>query len=219
MKPPPGPAPAPMASSDPAEAMDVSLLTRDMVTGCGTAWKMMHRIFAPRLWRYLLVAARGDEEIASECLQQTFVRAVRHARRFDTAEALWSWLTLIARQTLSDARRAAGRRRTFLEWFAAHLSIGISIGGHSSGPGLQAAGAPGSENNADHDPLPVVLETAWPFLSEEDRWLLEQKYLDGGSVRQLAEAVGTSEKTIESRLTRARRRLRDLMLRHLNKSS
>lgn len=216
-----------MASSDPVEAMDVSSLTRDMVTGDEAAWTTMHRIFAPRLWRYLLVAARGDEEIASECLQQTFVRAVRHARRFDNGEALWSWLTLIARQVLSDTRRAAGRRRTFLEWFAAHLHIGISVGGHSisigggsssSGTTSGIAAAPVFENDADDDPLPVVLEIAWPFLSEEDRWLLEQKYLDGGSVRQLAEAAGTSEKTIESRLTRARRRLRDLMLRHLKKS-
>jgi RNA polymerase sigma-70 factor (ECF subfamily) len=218
-----------MASSDPVEAMDVSSLTRGMVAGDETAWTTMHRIFAPRLWRYLLVAARGDEEIANECLQQTFVRAVRHARRFDSGEALWSWLTLIARQVLSDTRRAAGRRRTFLEWFASHLSLGI-IGNHNSistssgagivdgGTGPHAAAAFVSETDSDPDPLPVVLEIAWPFLSEEDRWLLEQKYLDGGSVRQLAEAAGTSEKTIESRLTRARRRLRDLMLRHLKKS-
>lgn len=193
-------------SLDLVGAVDVSSLTRGMTAGDEAAWTEMHRIFAPRLWRYLLVAARGDEEVAGECLQQAFVRAVRHARRFDTGEALWGWLTLIARQVLSDTRRAAGRRRTFLEWFSSHLSPS------------SANAAPVFESDAIHDPLPAILESVWPTLSEEDRWLLEQKYLDGGSVRQLAEAAGTSEKTIESRLTRARRRLREIMLRHLKKS-
>lgn len=193
MKPPPGPL---FLATAEAEAMDVPALTRRLVAGEEAAWTEMHRHYAPRLWRYLLVAARGDEEVAGECLQQTFIRAVRHIRRFDHAEALWSWLTLMARQVLSDGRRAAGRRRTFLQWFASHFS------------------PPAGESRA-HDPLPAVLETAWPDLSEEDRRLLERKYLDGESVRQLAEAAGTSEKTIESRLTRARRRLRGIMLHHL----
>lgn len=182
-----------MASAS-TDAMDIPLLTRRMAAGEEDAWAEMHRHYAPRLWRYLLVAARGDEETAGECLQQTFIRAVRHVRRFDHEEALWGWLTLMARQVLSDGRRAAGRRRTFLEWFASHLS------------------PPADELP---DPLPSILETAWPDLSEEDRRLLEQKYLDGESVRHLAETAGTSEKTIESRLTRARRRLREIMLHHL----
>jgi RNA polymerase sigma factor (sigma-70 family) len=50
-------------------------------------------------------------------------------------------------------------------------------------------------------------------LSAEDRNLLQQKYSDGASVRQMADRAGVSESAIESRLARARRELRAIIFR------
>jgi RNA polymerase sigma-70 factor (ECF subfamily) len=48
-------------------------------------------------------------------------------------------------------------------------------------------------------------------LPEEDRAILRRKYLEGFSVREIAEESGSSEKAIESRLTRARNRLKEMI--------
>lgn len=174
-------------------------LTRRLVAGEEEAWRELHAAYAPRLWRYLLVAARGDEEAATEGLQRAFVRATRYARNFETEEALWGWLTLLARQTLADGRRAEGRWRAFLRRFTGERP---------------AASEPPPHTTAE-DTLSASLDAVWPDLDAEDRALLEQKYHESRSVRDLAAAAGVTEKTIESRLTRARARLRERMLRHL----
>ena len=48
-----------------------------------------------------------------------------------------------------------------------------------------------------------------------DRRLLEAKYLDGTSVRELSAETGLTEKAVESRLGRLRRHLRGIMLNKL----
>jgi RNA polymerase sigma factor (sigma-70 family) len=182
-----------LPSSDPVvPESEVTVLTRRLVVADDAAWSEAHARYAPRLFRYLLVAARGDEQAARDALQGAFVRAVRHARVFSTEEAIWGWFTLLARHTLADARRSTSRWRAFLDRFR---------------------DAPASEeSNAEGDPLSDRLDEALSRLSDPDRVLLEQKYFEAATVRDLAAAANTSEKAIESRLARARNRLRSILL-------
>ena len=46
----------------------------------------------------------------------------------------------------------------------------------------------------------------------EERELVEAKYFDRRSVRDIAQGLGTSEKAIESRLVRLRRKLKVALL-------
>ena len=57
-----------------------------------------------------------------------------------------------------------------------------------------------------------ALEEALSQLLDEDRQLLEAKYLQGADVRTLATQLGISAKAAESRLTRARHALRRQLL-------
>jgi len=186
-----GPAVVPDSVAGPAE--DIAVFTARLVAGDDAAWTEAHRRYAPRLYRYLLVAARGDEQAASDAMQAAFVRAVRHARVFQTGEALWGWLTLLARHALADARRSTGRWRAFLAGFKRAAPDQVLSGECS-------------------DPLPELLDAALASLSGPDRLLLEQKYFSAASVRELASSAGVSEKALESRLTRARDRLRQFIL-------
>jgi len=185
---------APAAATDTvaAPAEDVAAFTARLTAAEDAAWTEAHRRYAPRLFRYLLVATRGDELAAGDALQGAFVRAVRHARVFPSEEALWGWLTLLARHALADARRSAGRWRAFLAGFSRI--------------------APPAVLPPETDPLPELLDNAMAALSDADRSLLEQKYFTAASVRDLATGAGVSEKAIESRLTRARERLRRAIL-------
>ncbi len=72
--------------------------------------------------------------------------------------------------------------------------------------------SPPVEAPAADDLLSDRLQQAMEKLAEADRLLLEQKYFEAATVRDLARAAGTTEKAIESRLARARERLRTFIL-------
>jgi len=57
-----------------------------------------------------------------------------------------------------------------------------------------------------------LLEESLGELPPEDRVLLENKYLEGDTVRDLSAVAGVSEKAMESRLLRLRRQLRERIL-------
>jgi RNA polymerase sigma-70 factor (ECF subfamily) len=181
-----------MASAAVENAEAMAAWTKRLAAADDAAWTEAHRRYAPRLLRYLIVATRGDEQAARDALQGAFVRAVRNARVFHTEEAFWGWLTLLARHTLADARRSTHRWRAFLARFR---TVADEL-----------------DPRVVDDPLPDLLDAALAALPETDRSVLEQKYLAAASVREIAEASGTTEKAIESRLTRARDRLRELIL-------
>jgi RNA polymerase sigma-70 factor (ECF subfamily) len=185
-----------MASAAVESAEEVAAWTKRLAAADDAAWTEAHRRYAPRLLRYLIVATHGDEQAARDALQGAFVRAVRNARVFQTEEAFWGWLTLLARHALADARRSSSRWRSFLMRFGAD-------------PGVPDPPAPVD------DVLPDLLRVGLAALPEADRSVLEQKYLAAASVREIAEAAGTTEKAIESRLTRARGRLREIILHQL----
>ena len=58
-----------------------------------------------------------------------------------------------------------------------------------------------------------LFETIIAELEPDERALLEVKYLHGLSVREMAEARGSTEKAIESRLSRLRQKLKEKVAR------
>jgi RNA polymerase sigma factor (sigma-70 family) len=57
-----------------------------------------------------------------------------------------------------------------------------------------------------------LLERHLAALPADEKRLVEGKYLEGRSVRELAEELQTSEKAVESRLVRVRRKLKEALL-------
>ncbi len=173
-------------------------LTQALSEGDEAAWRDFHAAYAPRLLRYLLVVCQGREENAREALQQTFIRAVRYIRPCHTEAELWGWLTLLARCAAADLGR---RERRYLGFLTRWLP-------QQSDP-LPAPPDPEGR-------LQDALATELAALPAAERELLERKYLGGAAVRKLAATLGTSEKAVESRLTRARQRLKTAILNRLS---
>jgi hypothetical protein len=67
----------------------------------------------------------------------------------------------------------------------------------------------------NHEPLQELLNQSIEDLDAESRALVEGKYLRRASVRALALESGLTEKAVESRLLRARRELRGMILKKL----
>jgi RNA polymerase sigma factor (sigma-70 family) len=184
------------ADESPRETLDVAALTLAMSKGDEMAYRIFYDGYVNRLLRYLLVVTGGNEETTREALQLTFVRVVRHIKVFTTEAAFWGWLTVLARSALADESRKRRRYLAFLDRFAQHAAIQQEIP---------------NDDHAD-ERLSGLLESSVASLPADERQLVEAKYFARRSVREIAGEFQTTEKAIESRLTRVRRKLKDAVL-------
>ena len=174
----------------------MAALTRRMVQGEETAYRTFYEAYFNRLSRYLLVVTSGDEDAAREALQSTLLRVVRHIKVFPSDDVFWSWLTVLARSALTDQTRKRRRYLAFLDRFTWHNRT-------------QQAAQDDPEADAR---LVSLLEGSLGKLPFDERRLVEAKYFERLSVRQMAEALGLSEKAVESRLVRVRQKLKAAIL-------
>jgi len=180
---------AEVSSETRSEPTDVAALTRAMVRGDEAAWVRFHYDYSGRIHRYLLVVLKGDDELASEILQVTFTRIARHVREFREETILWHWVTRLARTAVIDEWRKRGRREESLRELA------------------QEPVSPTEPNDWSE-----LLQQGLAQLDAAERDLLQRKYVEGQSVREIADSETDSEKAVESRITRARVKLRAVML-------
>jgi RNA polymerase sigma factor (sigma-70 family) len=182
---------ASMHADSTATARATARLTRRMAGGDEDSYREFYDLYSHRLFGYLFVITRGDEHLAREVLQQTMIRVAKYVRAFNDEEIFWKWLTNLARSAFIDETRKHNRYLAALEKFWNALN--------------------GHVHTADS-----VANIADPLeqLEEPDRLLLTKKYLEGLSLRELAEQFSVSEKAIESRLTRARAKVKQILSRH-----
>jgi RNA polymerase sigma-70 factor, ECF subfamily len=174
----------------------VASLTRRLAAGEDEAFRHFQALYFDRLYRFLLVVARGDETQAREALQETLMRVARHTRHFEDEDAFWNWLRAIGRNSARDAARSRVRYSSLLERFTRTSP--------SEPPAI------GQDNV-----LASALEESVAELEPADRLLIEGKYLDGQSIKELSAQTSLSEKAVESRLLRLRRQLRECILQKL----
>ena len=88
---------------------EIAQLTADMARGGEDAFRQFFDRYFNRLLGYLLVLTHGQEDAAREALQAAMLRIIKHVRRFDSEQAFWNWLTVLARTALVDQERKRSR--------------------------------------------------------------------------------------------------------------
>jgi RNA polymerase sigma-70 factor (ECF subfamily) len=175
----------------------VQSMTARMEAAEEEAFSVFHGQYCDRLFRYLLVFCRGDEPLARDLLQATMLKVVRAIRVFDGEQAFWNWLAAIARNSFLDHLRKATRATEILSLW---------------NDGTDVAVPQPSEIDAA---LVSGLERGLAELPVEERALVESFYFESASYRSLAAEQETSEKAIESRLARARQKLKQAITKYL----
>lgn len=175
-----------------------SELTGGLAAGDEAAFREFHRGYFDRLYRLALVLTHGDPVAAGDVVQETLCRVARYARRFDDAEVFWCWLVAVARSAARDAGRKRRRYLVLLERYARRWLV------------LQPHAAADDASRLDELAAQCLSE-----LEPGDRHLIEGKYLERQSVRELARRARLTEKAVESRLGRLRQQLRARLLERL----
>ncbi|MEM7671899.1 MAG: sigma-70 family RNA polymerase sigma factor [Verrucomicrobiota bacterium] len=169
-------------------------LTAGMVEGQEADFSMFCRRYSPSLHRYCLKIVKGDEAASYELHQQTLIRIARYPKQISDETSLWRWMSRVVRTTQIDIHRKQKRYGAAMKAYWEHIVT------QPRNPQL-------SDSSLSATLMEVLAE-----MPESDRELIEKKYLGGWSYQALAEHLGISEKAVESRLTRARIKLREKAL-------
>ena len=132
----------------------------------------------------------GDRVLAEDLLADTFERALRSRRRFDPRRASEkTWLYAIALNCLRDHARRRGSEARAIE------RVAVAVG-HSSGE---------IEQIADRD----LVQRCLTVLSGDEREAIALRFGADLSVPEIARVAGEPLTTVEGRVYRALRKLRD----------
>jgi RNA polymerase sigma factor CnrH len=174
---------------------DDAALVRRILAGDASAERAMVERHRDRIYR-LARSATGDAQDALDITQEAFVAAFGALRRYDPARPLAAWLAAI---TLNKCRDWA-RRRKVRRWLGLPLPDGVEQWVAADAPLPDALAA-------DREELAATARAIADLpLNLKDVLLL--RTLDGLSQAETAAALGISEKAVETRLYRAREKLR-----------
>ena len=155
-------------------------LIRRIREGDSGAVAELYQRYAPVVWRYVFARMRQDTHAAQDVLSETFLAAIRSLKNGQGAENAAGWLIGIARNKLAD-------------WY------------RKQEKSANAAAEPATQ---DASSASGVVADVLDGLPDEERVILEWKYLDRCTVREIAERLGRTEKAIEALLYRARKAFR-----------
>ncbi len=148
-------------------------------------------------WLRRVVAARlGEPRAVDDVMQDVALAAVRQQAPLRNPARAAAWLYRLAVRHVLMYRRRAGRGRSFLKRYAGHG--GWHPPDHASPLGWLLS-----------DERQKLVQDALKRLPERDAQILMLKHTEGFSAREIADRLGTAVNTIEARLSRARKRLRE----------
>lgn len=145
----------------------------------------LYRAHGRSLFRYLM-RMTGDPDLAADVLHDAFRRLLESPPGHQTN--VKGWLFRVATNRLRDAQRDATRRRRLLSERGARLA-------HSDPP-------PSPERRVMEREARSLAEVVLQGLGERDRAILLMRE-EGFTHREIAEAVGTTTKSVGTLIARA----------------
>ena len=139
----------------------------------------------------------GSAERAEELAQDTFMRVIRTANKYQKKAKFTTWLYTIARNICIDEGRKQSRRHT--------VSLDASVGdsdeeGRSYVDNVMDTQAESGSGRMVRDEFLARLKEGLAELPEEQREVFILRHYDGLKFREIAEMAGVSENTIKSRM-------------------
>lgn len=165
------------------------------------SFRRLYREHTPALFALAMRLTRGEGADSEELVQEVWVRAVERLERFDRRSAFRTWLSGILINCYRELVRRRVRRPRSLEE-----------------AGIQAAAErrAQAERAQTERPRPVAepadVERAIAKLADGYREVLVLHDLNGFTHQEIGELLGIATGTAKSQLSRARARLRQLLI-------
>jgi RNA polymerase sigma-70 factor, ECF subfamily len=169
-------------------------LIRRMRNGDDAAFREFFDGYYPRLYRFALARVR-QEAAAEDIAQAVIVLAIRKAGTWRGDAALFTWLCTLCRHEVSAyCRRHQHREVTVLDDMPEVRARLEALAAHADGP----------QQILERQELARLVQLTLDYLPARYGDVLEWKYIQGLSMREIAERLQTTDEAVESMLTRAR---------------
>lgn len=153
----------------------------------------------------VIVRVAGGGSEAEDLAQETFIKAFRAIGRFQMQSALFTWLYRIAVNTTRDHLDARRRRP----------AVSLDALGSEEDPWNPPGDDPTPLEALETDDTRALVRAAMEQLPEPFRTTLVLREMEGHAYEEIAQILDVSIGTVESRIFRARAKLRALLERAL----
>lgn len=173
------------------------LLLKAIAEGNHPAFEKLYKGHFAKCYSFALYFTHS-EELSKEVVAEVFLGFWKNRESLTNIRSLDSYLYIsIRNQALSMLKKKADIHSESVELFSVHI----------------ATEGDSPEDVILHDELESVIENAFGQLPERCRMIYYLVREEGKSYRETAEILGISERTVNSQMTIAKRKLTDL-LRH-----
>ncbi|MEA2564219.1 MAG: polymerase sigma-70 factor, subfamily [Acidobacteriota bacterium] len=178
------------------------LLVKRMRMGDEEAFEQFFDAYFHPLYRFALARVGQEAELAREIAQATVCKAIEKLDTYRGEAALFSWLCSICRFEITGHFRRERRSPPQAD---------LAEEGRTLRGALESlpAGLDDPESELLRREVARLVHMTIDHLPSQYSRILEWKYSDGLSVKQIAGQLGISPKAAESLLTRARQAFRD----------
>jgi RNA polymerase sigma-70 factor (ECF subfamily) len=182
---------------------DDKRLAKRMLDGEQRAFDEFFNGYFDRLYRFALVRLNHDADLAEDIVQQTLCKAVEKISLYRGESALFTWLCRICRNTIVDTFRAAGPTHAQVVPFEENEEVRLAL------ETVSAIRTDDPVQGSMNEELTRLVRVVLDYLPRRYGQVLEWKYIEGHSVKEIAGYLGVAPKAAESTLTRARNAFRE----------
>jgi RNA polymerase sigma-70 factor (ECF subfamily) len=183
---------------------DDKRLVKQLVAGDERAFDRFFEENFARLYRFAIARLRDDSEGAREVVQITLTRAVRKMHTYRAESALFTWLCAICRNEISDWLSRQGRYQEHIVLVEDLPEVRAAI------DSFQAPMADSPERHYQRAETLRLIQVALDRLPPKYGDVLEWKYVEGRTVKEIAARLNIGTEATQSLLARAKRAFADV---------
>jgi len=184
--------------------LDDKRLVKQLLAGDQRAFDRFFEENFARLYRFAIARLSDDPEGAREVVQITLTRAVRKLHTFRAESALFTWLCAICRNEVSDWLRRQGRYRDHIVLVEDFPEVQAAV------DSFQAPLEDSPERHYEREEAMRLIQVALDRLPAKYGNVLEWKYVEGHSVKEISAKLNIGVEATQSLLARAKRAFADV---------
>jgi RNA polymerase sigma-70 factor (ECF subfamily) len=184
--------------------LDDKRLVKQLLAGERKAFDRFFEDNFARLYRFAIARLSDDPEGAREVVQIALSRAVRKMHTYRAESALFTWLCAICRNEISDWLSRQGRYRDHIVLVEDYPEIQAAV------DSFQAPVADSPERHYQRVETLRLIQVALDRLPAKYGNVLEWKYVEGQSVKEISARLEIGTEATQSLLARAKRAFADV---------
>jgi RNA polymerase sigma-70 factor (ECF subfamily) len=184
--------------------MDDRRLVKQLLAGQARAFDQFFDDNFARLYRFAITRLSDDPEGAREVVQTTLTKAVRKMHTYRAESAMFTWLCAICRNEISDWLSRNCRYRDHIVLVEDHPEVQAAI------DSFRAPAADSPERHYQRVETLRLIQVALDRLPAKYGDVLEWKYVEGHSIKEISARLDIGTEATQSLLARAKRAFADV---------